>query len=60
MKKCDIMTAEETKQQQRAIAAFREFVGGRSFILPVVLVIEWITIESSTLDLDLVNDWIDN
>jgi len=38
MKKCNIMTAEETKQhwQQRAIAAFRESVGGRSFILPVV------------------------
>jgi hypothetical protein len=59
MKKCNIMTAEETKQQQRAIAAFREFVGGRSSILPVVLVIEWITTESPILDLDLVDDWID-
>ena len=58
MDKCDIMTAEETKQQQRGIAAFREFIGGRSSILPVVLVIEWITIEA-TLDLDLVDDWID-
>ncbi len=54
------MTAEETKQQKRAIAAFHEFIGGgRSFILPVVLVIAWIIIGSPTLDLDLVDDWID-
>jgi len=59
MEKCKIMTAEETKQWKRAITAFREFVGGRSSIIPVVLVIEWIAIGSPTLDLDLVDDWID-
>jgi len=59
VKRNSIMTAEEAKQRERAITAFLESVGGRSFIPPVVLVIEWITIESPTLDLDLVDDWID-